>query len=235
MSLKHALLGFLNYGPMTGYELKKFFDVSVAHFWNAELSQIYPTLKQMESEGLVDMDVDVQHDRPNRKVYTITDDGRRELVDWLAEPAEREQVREPVLIKMFFGGTAAKEELIDVLSRRIEDQREYIRYLEGCEMFIAKFAGAMGMEDQAPFWELTTKLGRKVCEAEAEWAKEAMEAIEKLEPSHFRHEYSGRHDETMHVKEAMEVLDRVSAVLPVAASSKQQAKEESNGTHQKAR
>ena len=68
MSLKYALLGFLNYGPHTGYELKKFFDVSVAHFWNAELSQIYPTLKTLETEGLVDMDVQVQADRPNRKV-----------------------------------------------------------------------------------------------------------------------------------------------------------------------
>ena len=141
---------------------------------------------------------------------------------------------------MFFGGTAAKEELIDVLSRRIEDQKEYIRYLEACEMFIAKFAGAMGMEDQAPFWELTTKLGRKVCQAEAEWAREAIETIDKLDPHYFRHTYGGQHDETMHVKEAMEVLDRVGAVLPVAASSKQrvakqQAKEESDGTQRKAR
>src|SRR5437588_126747 len=87
MSLKHALLGFLNYGPMTGYELKKFFDTSVAHFWNAELSQIYPSLKQLESEGLVEMQVDVQEDRPNRKVYSITEDGRNELVEWLARPA----------------------------------------------------------------------------------------------------------------------------------------------------
>lgn len=48
MSLKHALLGFLNYGPHTGYELKKVFDISVAHFWNAELSQIYPSLKALD-------------------------------------------------------------------------------------------------------------------------------------------------------------------------------------------
>ena len=81
MSLKHALLGFINYGPMTGYELKKFFDTSVAHFWNAELSQIYPALKAMESEGLVEMKVEVQDDRPNRKVYSITENGRRELLN----------------------------------------------------------------------------------------------------------------------------------------------------------
>src|SRR3989442_212646 len=58
MSLKHALLGFINYGPMTGYELKKFFNTSVAHFWNAELSQIYPALKAMESDGLVEITIE---------------------------------------------------------------------------------------------------------------------------------------------------------------------------------
>ncbi len=109
MSLKHALLGFINYGPMTGYELKKFFDTSVAHFWNAELSQIYPALKAMESEGLVEMKVEVQDDRPNRKVYSITESGRRELVDWLAKPADRDQVREPILIKVFFGSSLSKQ------------------------------------------------------------------------------------------------------------------------------
>ena len=94
MSLKYALLGFLNYYPMTGYELKKFFDTSVAHFWNAEQSQIYSALKQLEGEDLVEMHVEAQTDRPNRKVYSITEDGRDELLEWLATPAEPEQVRE---------------------------------------------------------------------------------------------------------------------------------------------
>ena len=55
MSLKHALLGLLTHQPMTGYELKQFFDSSIQHFWNAELSQIYPTLKSLEAglEALV--------------------------------------------------------------------------------------------------------------------------------------------------------------------------------------
>ena len=93
---------------MTGYELKKLFDVSIAHFWNGELSHIYSTLKHLESDGLADVEVDVQTDRPNRKVYSITDDGRRELNDWLASPPEPEQVREPVLVKVFFGASLSK-------------------------------------------------------------------------------------------------------------------------------
>jgi len=44
MSLEYAILGFLNYHPYTGYDLKKIFDNSVQHFWVADQSQIYRTL-----------------------------------------------------------------------------------------------------------------------------------------------------------------------------------------------
>ena len=44
MSLDHAILGFLNYKPLSGYDLKKVFDSSVRHFWYADQSQIYRTL-----------------------------------------------------------------------------------------------------------------------------------------------------------------------------------------------
>ncbi|MDP4093936.1 MAG: PadR family transcriptional regulator, partial [Bacillota bacterium] len=86
MSLKHALLGFLNYQSMTGYQLKKHFDESVSNFWSVSLSQIYPTLNQMSEQGLLTVEVIQQDTAPNAKVYQITDSGKEELLKWLAEP-----------------------------------------------------------------------------------------------------------------------------------------------------
>ena len=43
--LKYVLLGFLNYAPQTGYELKQAIDKSTSFFWHAKQSQIYTTLK----------------------------------------------------------------------------------------------------------------------------------------------------------------------------------------------
>src|SRR5437660_1894270 len=102
MSLKHALLGLLTYHPMTGYEVKQFFDSSVQHFWNAELSQIYPTLKALEEQRFVDMHVELQRDRPNRKVYAISDAGREEFSRWVRAPQPPADLRDPFLIKVFF-------------------------------------------------------------------------------------------------------------------------------------
>ena len=215
MSLKHALLGFINYGPMTGYELKKFFDTSVAHFWNAELSQIYPSLKAMESEGLVEMKVDFQDDRPNRKVYSITDFGRRELLEWLAKPAERDQVREPILIKVFFGSSLPKEELIQVIRTCANDVRWMVTYLEYAQQFADKFVEAIGLQHEALFWKLTIDCGLKIHRAELEWSEEAIRQIEVADDSCFENEQHG-YDGVINVRTATEALDRIKSLMPGA-------------------
>lgn len=215
MSLKHALLGFINYGPMTGYELKKFFDTSVAHFWNAELSQIYPALKAMESEGLVEMKVEVQEDRPNRKVYSITEEGRRELLDWLTRPAEREQVREPLLIKVFFGSSLSKEQLLAVLRAAVAEARPMIAYLEHAHTFVDKFVESIGLEHEALFWQLTIDAGLKIHKAELEWTEEAIDKVEAADDSIFENEKHG-YDGVTDVRSAVEALDRIKSLMPGA-------------------
>jgi len=217
MSLKHALLGFINYGPMTGYELKKFFDTSVAHFWNAELSQIYPALKAMESEGLVEMKVEVQEDRPNRKVYSITDTGRRELLRWLAKPSEREQVREPILIKVFFGSSLSKQELISVLQNCADETRTALTYLQYAHQFVDKFVESIGLEHEALFWQLTIDCGLKVHRAELDWTEEAIQKIKAADDSIFTNEQHG-YDGVNDIRGVMEALDRVKSLMPGALS-----------------
>ena len=87
MSLQHAILGFLNYNSLTGYDLKKILDTSVRHFWAADQSQIYRTLNRLSDRGLVEMEIINQSERPDRKVYSITKAGRDELRDYLCAGA----------------------------------------------------------------------------------------------------------------------------------------------------
>ena len=217
MSLKHALLGFLNYGPHTGYELKKVFDISVAHFWNAELSQIYPTLKALEGEGLVDMNVDVQADRPNRKVYSITDDGRRELMEWLATPAEADQIREPLLIKLFFGSSLSRRELLAVLRQRADELRQAAaQYERGCEA-VKNLAGVIGLEREALFWELTLDSGVNHNRAAVDWIESAIRRIDAADDATFDSHPSDF--ATMDTKVRVEVLDKLKNAMPAAPAA----------------
>jgi len=181
MSLKHALLGFLNYGGMSGYELKQCFDQSIRHFWNANLSQIYPTLGQMEKEGLLTLKVKYQEDRPNRKVYYITEAGRKELRRWLCEPVELPLTRHPFLIKVFFGGNLEKEEILAQLRHDLVLRQEQLdAYQKRVREVLEQYIKATGMEREGLFWGLTLEAGIKFEEAWIQWCEEAINKIETM-------------------------------------------------------
>lgn len=104
MSLKHAILGFLELKPFSGYDLKKVFDGSVQHFWPADQAQIYRTLNKLDELGLVSVELVEQEDKPDRKVYHITDNGRFALHTWLSSTLPPTSEREPQLVRIFFSG-----------------------------------------------------------------------------------------------------------------------------------
>lgn len=111
----HSILGLLDVQPMTGYDLKKAFDGSVGHFWNADQAQIYRTLSKLSSDGLVSVDVIAQEGRPDRKEHRLTKAGREELSRWLRSPIPEEPSREPFLARIFFAGSEQDPDLVRVL------------------------------------------------------------------------------------------------------------------------
>jgi len=119
MSLRHAVLGFVSLRPLTGYDLKKYFDASVRHFWTADQAQIYRALSQMADEGLLEVHVVAQDGRPNRKEHHITPAGLAELDEWLCAPLEPQATREPFLVKVFFAGRLSPSETASLLDARI--------------------------------------------------------------------------------------------------------------------
>ncbi len=86
VALPHAILVSLSEQSGSGYELARRFDRSIGFFWSATHQQIYRTLRVMEDDGWVHATPVVQHGRPDKKVYTVSDAGRAELVRWIAEP-----------------------------------------------------------------------------------------------------------------------------------------------------
>src|SRR5215510_9112051 len=97
--LKQILLGFLNYKPMTGYELKTSMDESTMHFWHAYHSQIYTTLRKLEEEGLLSSEMLEEDGSPTKRLYTLTDAGRKDLLAWLGHSlTELPDVKEDLLV-----------------------------------------------------------------------------------------------------------------------------------------
>src|ERR1700730_8345314 len=84
--LREAILGLLAIRPMTGYDLSGSYRRALQQIWYAPLGQVYPTLRKMRRDGLLRVSVKVQRRRPNRKIYTLTTEGRKLLVLWLSQP-----------------------------------------------------------------------------------------------------------------------------------------------------
>lgn len=131
MSLKHAILGFLSIQPLTGYDLKKSFDHSVRHFWPANQSQIYRTLAELDTDGLVEKQVIAREERLDMKIYAITPPGREELRRWLSKPLPIQETREPLLIQVFFAGLLSDSELLPVLEHHVREIEEQLRMFSG--------------------------------------------------------------------------------------------------------
>ena len=96
MSLKYAILGLLSEGPRHGYELKGLYDEVLVPSAKLNFGQVYPTLDRLRRDGCVDQNVVSQDDRPDRKVYSITELGRKQLQEWLDTPTE--------LVRLALGG-----------------------------------------------------------------------------------------------------------------------------------
>ena len=204
MSLKHALLGLLTYHPMTGYELKQFFDSTIKHFWSAELSQIYPTLKSLEEQGWLEKHVEVQETRPNRKVYEITETGRGEFQRWVREPVLPADLRDPFMIKVFFGTALPAEDMLVLLRRQKEEQQKVLAFDE--TVMRKRIGHAQEHEEystrHALYWTLTLEMSMAYRRAYTQWCDESMRLLESSlldeGPSPMTADLSDRHGSASH-------------------------------------
>ena len=70
---RYAILGALTLRPMSGYDLRRFFEDNLAFFWSESFGQIYPMLHALEEEGLVTL---ARGADERRRPYRITPSGR---------------------------------------------------------------------------------------------------------------------------------------------------------------
>jgi PadR family transcriptional regulator AphA len=98
-----AILGLLAFGERSGYDLARLAETSVAHLWTPSQSQIYKTLPRLLQQGLARRRGIRQKDRPDKSLYRITAQGRKELRGWLDEVEEEPTGGRVIFpLKLFF-------------------------------------------------------------------------------------------------------------------------------------
>jgi DNA-binding PadR family transcriptional regulator len=137
MDVKTVCLGMLTDGPASGYDLKKQFESSFAHFFAAGYGSIYPALSWLSENSLVDCEEVPQEGKPDRKVYQITVKGRQYLQEALQNPSPCHKIRSEFLATMCFAHLMRPQDIETVLNHRLAEIARYqdmFRQLESEEM-----------------------------------------------------------------------------------------------------
>ncbi|MGW0732085.1 PadR family transcriptional regulator [Streptomyces sp. NPDC002851] len=118
MALRHAVLAALLDEELSGYQLAKAFDVGVANFWYAQPQQLYAELTRLEQDGLVEGREVVQDNRPNKRMFRVTDAGITELDRFAAAAAKPSFIRDDLTVKVQAADHVDTEALIGQLTER---------------------------------------------------------------------------------------------------------------------
>ena len=177
MALADAILACLTERPMTGYELAKTFDASIGFFWKADHQQIYRELSKLRDRGHVQAREVVQTGKPNKLVYTLTDDGKAALRHWGARPSVPASIKDDLLVRLYALDHIDIEPLRTDLMARLEHHRDrHDRY----ERLLAKRfpQGTAATADLGKL--LSLRLGLRHEQMVAEWCEEAIDALSAL-------------------------------------------------------
>ena len=173
MSIKYAILGLLSYSDMHGYRIKTHIEKNFGHMWSINFGQIYPCLKELEKEGLIDM-LEVapsENGGPRKKLYSISKKGRDEFMRWLSDPPEKPMlIRDPFLLKFAFFGFGEGERAKKILDEQIEIFDDQLKRRQ---------ANRKKWERQDVYVRLLTELGMNQNEMYLEWLRHARKEIEK--------------------------------------------------------
>ena len=182
MPLEHAILAFLDFQPMSGYDLKKSFDNSVGHFWSTTQSHIYKALEKLEEQEFAASKIIPQEGKPSRKEYHITKTGRAELKKWLSTPLPLSPVREAWMIQLFFAHSLSNEQIAQLIETRRNEVAKAIEALDEAQAIIElqKKDGPPNIQRMAALWQMTLDYGADYYKAEYTWLEKTLKRVPKL-------------------------------------------------------
>lgn len=143
-TVAYAVLASLVHEPHSGYGLSQLFGPPRNFMWEAKHSQVYPTLSLLQRRGYVDyIDVE-QWDRPAKKVYQITSEGKAALQSWARSGPVHVPVRDEFSLRLTALCTLTREEAIAMLGKQIALISEEI---EAIEAHLADFTKRFDLPD----------------------------------------------------------------------------------------
>jgi DNA-binding PadR family transcriptional regulator len=175
----YVILGMLSTATKaSGYEIHKAIEDNFGSFWGESYGQIYPTLKRLAAEGMIEACKPDSAPKKRRQEYALTDTGRASLREWLALPFQDDPPRNEFMLKLFFGHEAAPGVALSHVRELQERNRRTLATLEGIEKMACKY---QSKDPNLPYWMLTLGLGLAMTRAALDWGESALAQLASIE------------------------------------------------------
>lgn len=179
MALTQAILALLIKKPASGYELAKQFNADFVHLWKASQQQVYRELAKLEQQGFVSCEIVPRDAFLDKKLCSITDAGKKYLIEWINKPSQPAILREDLILKMLAGELVRPKVLREELERHrrlhvdalAKFQQTEENYLDNCK----------NLPPEKKLRYLAVRRGVRYEQDWLSWCDEALEAIEELE------------------------------------------------------
>ena len=177
MSLKHAILSMVTQKAKSGYDIAKEFSGSVSFYWEASHQQIYKTLSELEAKEWLAAHAITQTGKPDKIDYSITAQGREELMAWVERPTKKAPIKNALLVKLLTIEEVGHEVLLKELTRHQETTKKqlaiYLQIEETCFKNNKECLQSLYYKSQY----LALRKGIHSCESELQWLSECFHIL----------------------------------------------------------
>ncbi len=178
-TLGFAVLGLISQGPRTGYDLRKVFATTPMGHFSSSPGAIYPALKRLEEDGLIEGTVEGKDTLRPRRVYMLTEKGKEALKQRLSQPVTQDDIiwhMDDLLLRFaFIGDIIGRAGTVNFLKELLQQIESYIPFLEE-HLGIARL-------EESPYGAFAMEHGVETYKTTARWARSVIERLQGGEVS----------------------------------------------------
>lgn len=130
MKSEDIVLGILSETSASGYEIKQKFSTIFANFYNASFGSVYPILHVLEKQEKITVELIFQEGKPNKKVYSITERGRKAFKQYLYSNIEQEKIKWDFMVRLFYADALSIADQQILVKKEIKTREIEISKLE---------------------------------------------------------------------------------------------------------
>lgn len=169
-ALHYVLLAGIYNEPRSGYELTKWLQMVGQHCWTVEHSSVYPALRELQNEEMIESERLPGTRGPERSIYSITDEGRARLTNWVANTSPRPAIKDEQILRVLCFDLLPREIALRQIAAIRADHQAQLEFFQARQAVLTEAKlGAL----------MVTRRGVLAEQAYVDWCDEVAEMISR--------------------------------------------------------